>query len=166
MNILRVAFLLCISSSALFAQSPSIARASRETQACSSKERLTVSEFEAVMRQVAEGWNENDARKAAECFTEDAIYSAPPSFGHEGKEALFQFFGGEKGRQLPMHMTWHRLVFDPSQQAGAGEYTFRYKIQTHGVVMVKFSRGKISNWREYEIESNAPWEQFVGKNRF
>ncbi len=63
-------------------------------------------------------------------------------------------------------MTWHRLVFDPSQQAGAGEYTFRYKIQTHGVVMVKFSRGKISNWREYEIESNAPWEQFVGRTDF
>jgi len=60
-----------------------------------------------------------------------------------------------------MHMTWHNLVFDPVTQVGAGEYTFRYEEQTHGLVIVKISGGLLANWREYEIESNLPWEQFV-----
>jgi hypothetical protein len=63
-------------------------------------------------------------------------------------------------------MTWHHLVFDPSQQVGVGEYTFRYRIQTHGMVIVKFSSGLITNWREYEVESNLGWDEFVGANKF
>jgi hypothetical protein len=74
--------------------------------------------------------------------------------------------GVQGGRDLPMRMTWHHLVFDPTQQLGTGEYTFRYKIQTHGMVILKFSRGSISNWREYEVESKLPWEEFVRENRF
>jgi len=65
-----------------------------------------------------------------------------------------------------MHMTWHHLIFDPAQQIGAGEYTFQYKVQTHGLVIVRMSHGLILNWREYESESPLPWEQFVGDNRF
>ena len=65
-----------------------------------------------------------------------------------------------------MQMTWHNLVFDPEQQIGAGEYTFRHKQQTHGLVIVKISNGLIINWREYEVESGLPWEKFVGENRF
>jgi hypothetical protein len=61
--------------------------------------------------------------------------------------------GEEKGRELPMHMTWHHLVFDPIQQIGAGEYTFQHREQTYGVVIVKLSNGLILNWREYEVES-------------
>lgn len=47
-----------------------------------------------------------------------------------------------------------------------GEYTFQYRVQTHGVVVVKIENGLIKNWREYEIESELPWDQFVGTNRF
>ena len=65
-----------------------------------------------------------------------------------------------------MHMTWHNLVFDSAQQTGVGEYTFRYQIQTHGLVIVKVSDGLIRNWREYEVESNVPWDQFIGDNKF
>jgi|SRR5215813_4823273 len=133
---------------------------------CKARERLTVDEFESVMQQIADAWNKNDARRAADCFTSDAVYSAPPSAEHIGSAALFEFFGGARGRDLPMRMTWHHLVFDPTQQLGTGEYTFRYKIQTHGMVILKFSRGRISNWREYEVESKLPWEEFVRENRF
>ena len=63
-------------------------------------------------------------------------------------------------------MTWHHLVFDPIPQIGAREYTFEHREQTHGVVIVKLSNGLILNWREYEVEANLPWEQFIGDNKF
>jgi len=33
-------------------------------------------------------------------------------------------------------------------------------------VIVKFANGLINNWREYEVESELPWDQFRGDNRF
>jgi hypothetical protein len=36
----------------------------------------TKAQFEKLMQGVAEGWNENNARKAADCFAEDAVYLA------------------------------------------------------------------------------------------
>jgi hypothetical protein len=65
-----------------------------------------------------------------------------------------------------MHMAWHNLIFDPAQQIGVGEYTFRYKIQTHGLVIVRIENGLIAKWREYEVESKLPWDQFTGENKF
>lgn len=118
------------------------------------------------MQAVAEAWNQGSAEAAASCFTEDAIYSGPPSAGHHGRKSLYEFFGGAKGRELPMHMEWHNLIFDAAQQIGAGEYTFLYRIQTHGLVIVKMDRGLIRNWREYEVQSDLPWDRFVGNNRF
>jgi hypothetical protein len=35
----------------------------------------TAEEFRRLMSTVAEGWNEGNARKAAECYTEDAVYT-------------------------------------------------------------------------------------------
>ncbi len=52
-----------------------------------------------------------------------------------------------------MHMAWHNLVFDPVQQIGVGEYTFRSDKQTHGLVIVKVANRLIRNWREYGFES-------------
>jgi hypothetical protein len=118
------------------------------------------------METVAEGWNRGDAQRASSCFADNAVFSGPPSPPHRGRQHLFQWFGGVKGRGLPMSMTWHHLLFDPAQQIGAGEFTFRYRIQTHGLVIVKMSHGLIVNWREYEIESSLPWDQFVGENHF
>ena len=66
----------------------------------------------------------------------------------------------------PMRMQWHHLLFDEGQQIGAGEYTFQYEIRTHGVVMVKLVDGRISRWREYEVESPLDWEQLAGETRF
>lgn len=128
--------------------------------------RLTAHQFRSVMQTIPEGWNRGNAQLAVSCFAEDAVYSAPPSSTHRGRQALYDFFGGSKGRELPMHMTWHNLVFDADQQIGVGEYTFRYRIQTHGIVIVKIGHGLISHWREYEVESSLPWEEFIAENRF
>ena len=133
---------------------------------CSATQRTTFKGFQSIMQTVAEAWNSGDAGKAASCFTEDAIYSAPPSSGHHGRKELYEYFGGKQGRPSPMHMSWHNLVFDPSQQLGVGEYTFQYRIQTHGIVIVKIDRGLIKNWREYEVESSQNWEDFIGANCF
>lgn len=63
-------------------------------------------------------------------------------------------------------MIWHHLAFDMESQTGFGEYTFQGKNQYHGIVSVRISSGKISNWREYQYKSELPWKQFVKKNDF
>jgi len=132
-----------------------------------SVQRLTQAQFRVLLQTVARGWNSNDARLAANCFTDDAVYSAPPDPRvRRGKKQLFDFFGGEKGRNRPMRMEWHHLMFDEEDQIGAGEYTFTYQIRTHGVAIVRLADGKIANWREYEQASPLEWNQFIGENRF
>ena len=129
--------------------------------------KLTWDEFRALMDRLASSWNSNNAKRAADCFTDDAVYSAPPSSRtHSGRHELFKFFGGQNGRPRPMSMQWHHLLFDQANQIGAGEYTFTYEIRTHGMVIVRVVSGKIANWREYEQESPLEWETFVGTNRF
>lgn len=129
--------------------------------------KLSMKEFDLLMRRLERAWNANDAKLAADCFTNDAIYSSPPSPRiRQGRAALFAFFGGPGGRPRPMRMEWHNLLFDEAKQIGSGEYTFSYDIQTHGMVIVKIKDGKIANWREYEVESPASWDQAIGPNRF
>ena len=128
---------------------------------------FTKYEFGPLMETVARGWNSNDARLAADLFTEDAMYSAPPDPGiRRGRKALFEFFGGPQGRPRPMRMTWHHLAFDENSQIGFGEYTFTYDLRTHGIVIVRIAGGHIANWREYEHASALEWEQMVSDNRF
>lgn len=95
------------------------------------------------------------------------MYSSPPDpMIRKGRQALFEFFGGEKGRLKPVSMLWHHLIFDNATQIGAGEFTFTYQIRTHGMVILQIKNGKIANWREYEVESPMNWEQLVGENLF
>jgi len=127
----------------------------------------TATEFCRLMETVARGWNTNNARLAADCFAEGALYSAPPDPKiRRGKKELFEFFGGLSGRPRPMQMTWHHLAFDPPRQIGFGEYTFTYKERTHGIVVVHIVDRHIANWREYEHVSPLSWEQLVGENKF
>jgi ketosteroid isomerase-like protein len=144
------------------------AQSATSLQIATNAGRTTSEEFKDLMRTVAEGWNQGNARKAADCYTEDAIYSsAPDPRCRQGRQVLFEFFGGDKGREAPMKMTWHHLAFDEDGQIGFGEYTFNYKdYQAHGIVAVKVRDRKISNWREYEIQSNMSWQQFIGGNMF
>jgi hypothetical protein len=147
-------------------QEPASAADQSITHNCTPAGEITGERFISVMQTIAQAWNNGDAGLAASCFSEDAVYAAPPSAGHQGRNALYEYFGGRQGRELPMHMTWHNLLFDAEQQIGAGEYTFRYRIQTHGMVIVKMSNGLIRNWREYETTSNLSWDDFIAHNRF
>jgi SnoaL-like domain len=131
------------------------------------KQKITAMEFERLMQLVADGWNKGDARKAADCFTENAIYSEPPDKQlYKGRAELFRFFGGNEGRKSAMKMSWHHLVFNEQEQIGAGEFTFEFGSKVHGVAMIKVAEGKISHWREYWYESDLDWEKFIGENKF
>jgi ketosteroid isomerase-like protein len=131
------------------------------------EKKLTSDDFQNLLQSVAAGWNQGDAQKAADCFTEDAIYTEPPDRQiYQGRQRLFEFFGGNKGRPGAMSMTWHHMVFDETKQIGAGEFTFTYGSTVHGVTMIKIRNGKISNWREYWYESPLEWKAFIGINNF
>lgn len=125
--------------------------------------------FVELMETVAKGWNSGDARLAADCFTRDAIYSEPPDKQlFHGREALFEFFGGDDGRDRPMHMVWHHLTYNSDTGIGMGEFSFWIEDSdpSHGVIVVRLRDGLITNWREYYYESELPWEEFVAANPF
>jgi hypothetical protein len=129
--------------------------------------KLNENQFQKLMQTMADGWNEGDAKKAVDCFTADAVYTEPPDKQiYKGRDQLFNFFGGNKGRSEAMSMTWHHLIFDEKTQIGAGEFTFTYGSTVHGVAMIKIRDGKIGNWREYWYESPLAWEKFTAANPF
>ena len=135
------------------------------SQACAQK--IDRGAFEQLLKTLAAGWNEGNARKAADCFTVDAVYSEPPDKQlYRGREALFKFFGGEEGRKSGMKMTWHHMMFNEDTQVGAGEFTFEYGSKVHGVAIIKIEHRLIRNWREYWYESPLDWEKFSRQNPF
>ncbi|HET9908297.1 MAG TPA: nuclear transport factor 2 family protein [Anaerolineales bacterium] len=128
---------------------------------------ITREEFVELLQRLADGWNQGNAQQAAECFTQDAIYTEPPDKQYyNGREALYQFFGGPNGRAGEMNMAWHHIIFDETDQLGSGEFTFTYGDTVHGVTMVKVRNGLISNWREYWYTSDLLWEEFTQLNSF
>lgn len=128
---------------------------------------LTALEFRRLLQRVADAWNAGDARRAAECFAEDAVYSEPPDRQlYRGRAELFEFFGGHERPDPAMQMTWHHLLFDEDAQIGAGEYTFQAQNRYHGAVLVRIEEGVIANWREYQYRSELEWDEFVGENAF
>lgn len=129
--------------------------------------KITSDEFSNLLKTIAEAWKQGDARKAADCYTEDAIYTEPPDKQvYIGRKALYEFFGGNQNPPPPMKMTWHHLAFDEEEQIGFAEYTFEGNNRYHGIVIVMIRAGKISNWREYQYKSTLEWEAFLGKNKF
>ena len=79
---------------------------------------------------------------------------------------LYQFFGGDNGPDIPMHMTWHHLAFNESEQLGFGEYSFQMHGNYHGIVIVKIENGLIKFWREYQYPTELSWEEFSKLNSF
>jgi hypothetical protein len=130
-------------------------------------DKITAAQFKELMQMVAAGWNEGNAKKAADWYSEDALYTEPPEKQvYVGRKALYEFFGGDRKPEPPMKMTWHHLAFDEATQIGFGEYTFQMHNRYHGIVIVKIRSGKISNWREYQYKSDLEWREFVKKNDF
>lgn len=133
----------------------------------SAQRRIDSHAFAHLMQTVADGWNEGDARKAADCYSQNATYTEPPDKQvYEGRNALYNFFGADKKPNPPMKMVWHHLAFNEEDQIGFGEYTFEMNHRYHGIVVVKIENGKIANWREYQYPSTLPWDQFQAKNKF
>lgn len=131
------------------------------------QDHLNTAQFEILLRNLADGWNAGDSRKAANCFTIDAIYMEPPNKQlYRGRDELFTFFGGNSGRAGAMQMTWHHIAFNEEQQIGSGEFSFTYGSTVHGVAMIKIKAGKIHRWREYWYESPLQWDDFIGESTF
>jgi len=129
--------------------------------------KITTAEFKHLMQTVADGWNEGNARNAADCFSEEAIYVEPPEKQlYHGRAELYEFFGGENGTDLPMKMIWHHLAFDEESQVGFGEYSFEMHNRYHGIVIVKIESGLLKHWREYQYRSEVDWEEFTSQNPF
>jgi hypothetical protein len=129
--------------------------------------KLKTPEFERLMLTIADGWNEGNARKSADCFCEDAVYVEPPDKQvHHGRDQLFEFFGGDHGPELPMHMTWHHLAFNEVEQIGFGEYSFQMHGKYHGIVIVKLVNGLVKSWREYQYKTDLDWKEFARLNAF
>jgi uncharacterized protein (TIGR02246 family) len=127
----------------------------------------TTREFRMLMNTIAQSWNSGDARKAADCFTDDARYTEPPDKQvHLGRQDLYEFFGGGRKLDPPMRMQFHHLAFDEDEQIGFGEYTFQGNSRYHGIVIVKLRAGRISNWREYQYKSDQAWPEFTKLNPF
>ena len=128
---------------------------------------MTAREFKDMLETIAAAWGRGDARTAADCFAEEAVYSEPPDRQlYRGRSELYDFFGGNEDPPPPMQMTWHHVVFGEDEQVGAGEYTFQGRNRYHGAVLIRIADGKIANWREYQYRSELDWDEFVGLNRF
>jgi hypothetical protein len=129
--------------------------------------KITQAQFEELMRTVASGWNEGNARKSADCFCEDTVYAEPPEQQlYRGRAGLYEFFGGDAGPDLPMKMTWHHLAFNEAEQLGFGEYTFEMHGRYHGIVIAKIENGLIKYWREYQYPTELNWGEFSRHTRF
>ncbi|MBM7787029.1 nuclear transport factor 2 family protein [Tenggerimyces flavus] len=109
-----------------------------------------------VLQTIAAAWCSRPADAAA-YFTEDALYLEPPDKQrYVGRAALAEFFGEE-----PLRMEWHGLAYDEASRTAYGEYTFRGGNQYHGVVIATFRNGLVASWREYQYESDLPFEDFA-----
>ena len=134
---------------------------------CGPLEQMSSAQFQLLLQTVRDAWLEGNQEKVVSCFTAAAVFSIPPSPGVAGRESLVRLFGG--GGHIierPKRIEWHHVVFDPAQQIGIVEYTIQRRIPIHGMIIMKISRGLISNWRQYAIASDLTWEKFRGMNDF
>jgi len=132
---------------------------------CGPTEHMSTEEFGHLMETVRKAWLEGDAERAVTCFSPTAIFSVPPTPGLIGRESISKVFASGQHPELK-RLDWHHLIFDPAQLTGAVEFTIERRIPTHGVIIIKISRGLISNWREYATASDLTWEKFRGMNDF
>ena len=121
--------------------------------------------FRQLLETIAGAWNEGHTATALACFTDDARYTEPPDRQrYEGRQELFEFFGGDNPPR--MWMAWHTIVFDRDQQIGAAEYTYTGTNTYHGVVVIRLRDDLVANWREYQILSDLDRNAFTALNPF
>src|SRR4030095_7697051 len=103
---------------------------------------MRAEEFKNLMITVAEAWSDGKVEKAADFYTEQALWE----------------FCGNRRPKPPIKIIWFHLSFDEKQQTGYGEYRYqrigvgeRTASMIYGyraIAIIKVSKGKICNWRE------------------
>lgn len=123
--------------------------------------------FRGLLQELADAWNRGNADKAAALFTPGAIYTEPPGQQrYVGRDAIRAYFD-ETFRVAPPFMEWHTMAIDGQSGRGFAEYSFTWNGRIyHGVVVLRVVDGLISNWREYQVRTEIPWEQFTRDNWF
>lgn len=130
-------------------------------------ESIDEKQFKKILWDISTGWNSGDAKLAAKFFAENAVYEEPPKKQfYKGSKEIFEFFGGDKGYDIPMKMKWRNLAFNEEAQIGFGEYTFEMNSKYHGIVILQFKSGKIVKWREYQYKTELDWKEFAGESEF
>lgn len=115
------------------------------------------------MAELALAWNSGEAERAAALFTEDAIYLDPSRRKfYRGRSVLKDLFD-RTSRRAPMRIAWRHVFFDEPTQTGAAEFTFDWSGHAStGVAIVVLEEGLVSRWREYQVESDSPFEPVAG----
>lgn len=125
--------------------------------------RLSPEGFRLLMAELALAWNSGEAERAAALFTEDAIYLDPSRRKfYRGRSVLKDLFD-KTSRRAPMRIAWRHVFFDEPTQTGAAEFTFDWSGHAStGVAIVVLEEGLVSRWREYQVESDSPFEPVAG----
>ncbi len=125
--------------------------------------RLTPDSFRALMAELAAAWNAGDARTAAAFFVEDAVYLEPSGRKFYRSRAALEDLFRQTSQKAPMTIAWRRVYFDEASQTGAAEFDFAWNGRAlQGVALVDLEDGLVSRWREYQVESEGPYEPVAG----
>lgn len=125
---------------------------------------MTADEFRAVLDELSDGWARRDYAAVAGKFAGDVHYGDPLRYAFRDRAGLQAFFEADEGHE--QHTTWHTVVFDEAQQAGAAEYKYDGTDRYHSVMLVRVRDGKITHWREYQQVDPRGWEEFVSGTAF
>jgi uncharacterized protein (TIGR02246 family) len=123
---------------------------------------MTAGEFHALLAQLADAWAALDGDRAAQLFTDDAVYMQPPDEQlFVGRDQLRAYFRAlDPGTYLRLDNVW----FDEEAQRGACEFTFGVagdEPADHGVAILGVVGGRIHAWREYLVKGPSDQGRFL-----
>ena len=125
--------------------------------------RLSPEGFQQLMTELAAAWNSGDAKRAASLFAEDAVYVDPSRRKFYRGRAVLRGLFDRTSQRAPMRIAWRHVFFDEPSQTGAAEFTFDWSGHAFtGVAIVIIEEGLVSRWREYQVESDSPFEPVAG----
>ncbi len=126
-----------------------------------SDDKISGRKFHELMKNVEEGWSNQNTNLALSSFDEDAIYMEPPNIQYyRGHKQLRPYFNELDNKYK---MEFHNLWFNKNTQSGVAEYTFSYGKDTSdvGIVVVELDNGKIKFWREYQRKGPTDFDEFL-----
>ena len=128
---------------------------------------IRAEDFYSLMNSLAVDWSSGNTARISTIFSEAAVYTdASRGQTYKGKAALSRLFGTSGSRPRNPKVEWHHLLFNEHDQIGAGEFICEGPHHSHGMVIVKISGAKISNWREYPAASSLTGQKLTSENPF